>query len=98
MHGLDDVQLGTPTNRTSTFDVLKLVPVIVNVNCCATVAVVGEKLLIIGPVGSTVTVTTDVVVELSPLLSVTVSEIVLLGVPKLKAQLDEFVQILVPLL
>ena len=42
--------------------------------------------------------TVPVAVEVSPLLSVTVNVIVLLAVPKLKLQLDEFVQICVPLL
>ena len=37
-------------------------------------------------------------VELNPLLSVTVKVMVLLAVPKLKLQVDEFVQICVPLL
>src|ERR1039457_5243357 len=42
--------------------------------------------------------TVPVAVELTPLLSVTVRVMVLLGVPKLKLQLDELEQIGVPLL
>ena len=42
--------------------------------------------------------TVPVAVELNPLPSVTVKVMVLLAVPKLKLQVDEFVQICVPLL
>ena len=45
-----------------------------------------------------VSATVPVAVDVRPLLSVTVSVIVLLAVPKLKLQLDELEQIAVPLL